>query len=68
MPTFKQFGQKMAAGATVAVALMTGAYAAVPASATTAISDAQADGSELGWAILVFIIVIAAVKNLRRAA
>lgn len=68
MCTFKQFGQKMAAGATVAIALMSGAYAAIPAAATTAISEAQSDGSELGWAILVFIIVIAAVKNLRRAA
>lgn len=68
MSTFKQFGQKIAAGATVAVALTSGVYAAIPAAATTAISDAQSDGSELGWAILVFIIVIAAVKNLRRAA
>lgn len=65
---FKSFVQKMAAGATVSVALMSGAYAAVPAAATAAITEAQSDGSELGWAILVFIIVIAAVKNLRRAA
>lgn len=68
MSTFKQFGQKMAAGATVALALMSGAYAIVPTAATTAITEAQSDGSELGWSILVFIIVLAAVKNLRRAA
>lgn len=43
------------------------AFAAVPAEVTTALADMKADGLVVAGAVLVAVIVIAAVKFLRRA-
>lgn len=44
------------------------AFAALPASVTTAISDAQADGQTLGYAYLVMAVVVGVIFWLKRKA
>lgn len=67
MCTFKQFGQKMAAGATILVASVGSAMAAVDAAVNTALGDAKTDSATIGGLVLVVIIGIAALKYCRRA-
>lgn len=64
MKIFKnRFGQI----ATLSVASIGAASAAVPASVTTALSDAASDSLTMGSAVLVVIVGIYALKLLRRA-
>lgn len=49
------------------MAAATGAYAAVPAEAKTAMEDSKSDATELGYLALVVIIAIAGLKYMRRA-
>lgn len=61
------FRRSLAAVSATGLMLAQQAYAALPADAETALSDAQADGIKVAGIVLGIIIAIAAFKYIRRA-
>lgn len=62
----KQFFKRVGVAAASTGLLVGNAMAAVPADVTTALADMKADGLTVAGAVLVAIIVIAAVKFIKR--
>lgn len=63
---FSKFNQARGLAVTSLLAGAGSAMAAVPSDVTTALSDMKADGLTVAGAVLVAIIVIAAVKFIRK--
>jgi hypothetical protein len=57
----------LGAAAAVGVLSIQQAYAAVPASATTALDEAGTDVGTIGWAVFGVLVAAAAFKYMRRA-
>ena len=63
----KSLKLRLAAISAGSLAMVSNAFAAVPATVSTAISDAGTDGATVGAAVLVVIVGIYAFKLLRKA-
>lgn len=67
MQHLKTLRRSLGASAAVGLLAMQQAQAALPEGVTTAITDAQVDGTTLAGLVLAVIIAIAAFKYIRRA-
>ena len=59
--------RSLGVAAAVGVLSIQQAYAAVPARATTALSEAGTDVGTIGWAVFAVLVAAAAFKYMRRA-
>lgn len=67
MNQLRKFGAKASVAVGTLGLMATQAYAAVPADATTALTDAKADAATIGTAVFVILVAIAAFKYMRRS-
>jgi hypothetical protein len=65
LKTLKQKRQAIAAGLSL---IAVNSFAAVPATVTTAITDATADGQDLGWKLAALAVAVGVVFYLKRKA
>lgn len=67
MNQLRKFGAKASVAVGTLGLMATQAYAAVPADATTALTDAKTDATTIGTAVFVILVAIAAFKYMRRS-